>query len=125
MDHQSTYKCIKPNIPAATNAIFVQNEAGNLAFREYIKDDRDSDESGYNGPGTGDSGSPYWKYERNLLSLNEDDVRGTLVAIHNTSPLIPFFLKNRYEQCRITATKITEGILQWIKLKGAFSLKIN
>lgn len=100
-------------IPAAITATFVENKAGNLEWKADEKDDRDDNESGYISSGKGDSGAPYWTYD----NLIENHFRGTIVAIHSTGSGT-VFLTNEYKICRETATKITDEILQWIKVKS-------
>ena len=121
LDYQSAYKCIKPRLPAGRTAIFVQDTEGNIVYKESRKDIRPFNmESGYMASGAGDSGAPYWKKEVNTLNSKNNDFRSTLVAIHTSGAGCPIFIKDYFLQCRTMATKITDEILRWIKIKGSF-----
>ena len=61
----------------------------------------------------GDSGGPYWTYDR----LIENEKRSILVAIHSNydgNDRLSITTDEK-SQCRMSATKITDDILQWIK----------
>ena len=121
----NTFKCMKPVIPRANNAIF-RTVAGsnNLEFNRTMRDgDRPGNEHGHVSSGAGDSGGPYWKANRNGYP--------ELVAIHHGStnpPLEPLgYYASDWEdrtyhggyhyQCSSVGTKITPAILEWVMNK--------
>ena len=120
--HQNYYKCIKAKIPKAQFAVFLDksknDEIVDLDFSFHSQDSHPKNVAGYIQTMIGDSGGPYWTYDR----LIENEKRSILVAIHNGKFYHSMDGRNRLSittdeksQCRMSATKITDDILQWIK----------
>ena len=116
------YKCIKPKIPETQVAVFVEkltNERETVLDYEHDRQDTYGDDTtGYVTPLSGDSGGPYWTYDR----LNANDVRSVLIAIHISGEDSTDISSDKYAQCRIKSTKITDDILRWVKDKSGISL---
>ena len=85
-----------------------------LVHKHEEKDSRSDDTTGYVTTGSGDSGGPFWTYDR--VSKNEE--RSVVVAVLSSS-IGPVDIKvDKQFRCRIIATKITDDILDWIKIKS-------
>ena len=116
------FKCIGPDIPRANTAIFVKERQGVLKPRlrlvGEVFDEGPSHASGYISTAHGDSGGPYWT----TGDVNKP-TRAILVAIHNSGAHFKGLAKagyseDPYNRCMGFATKITENILRWIKIKS-------
>ena len=114
------YKCIKPVVPRAKNAVFKESTTvtGQFDFLDYENDTkRPEDETGYVATAGGDSGSPYW-----ITEPVNGEIKATLVAVNSWGSLEflgneeakSAYLNNPYYQCSIGATKITDDIRLWI-----------
>ena len=116
--YQFYYKCTKPVIPEATFAIFIERNENTkepvLEFKLQEDESHERDISGYIAPQSGDSGSPYWTHN----TLIEYDLRATLVGVHSTGGKSVRLFTDPYYQCRLTATKIIDDILRWVKEKS-------
>ena len=126
----NAFKCIKPKLPRAETAVFSINKKhtkdmfwhhNHLKFMEFQKDeDRPDEETGYKVAYLGDSGSPYWVQSKD----NKGNKRFTVLAINNglTNDLFrnnpAEVIKDEYYQCRQIATKLTEEIVKWVKVKS-------
>ena len=115
--HQNYYKCIKAKIPKAQFAVFLDksknDEIVDLDFSFHSQDSHPKNVAGYIQTMIGDSGGPYWTYDR----LIENEKRSILVAIHSNydgNDRLSITTDEK-SQCRMSATKITDDILQWIK----------
>ena len=86
-----------------------------LKYKGAVQDDEMKHASGHVTPYSGDSGSPYWKY---------DSSKRAIVVSIVTSKVGPKFdprsglLENPEMQCNNKATKLTEGVVKWIKKKA-------
>lgn len=86
-----------------------------LKYKGAVQDDEMKHASGHVTPYSGDSGSPYWKY---------DSSKRAIVVSIVTSKVGPKFdprsslLENPEMQCNNKATKLTEGVVRWIKKKA-------
>ena len=67
--------------------------------------------AGYVQTRSGDSGGAYWTYD----TVIENDVRSIMIAIHSSSMPNIEISTDKASQCRMSATKITDDILKWIK----------
>ena len=93
-----------------------------LEFVVHVDDAvRPEGESGYVSSAGGDSGSPYW-----VRKPKGGEMRNVLVAVHSWRHLaktdgyadpLAAYIKDPYYQCRNAGSKITDGILKWIKEK--------
>ena len=70
--------------------------------------------TGYITTGIGDSGGPFWTYD----TILENDRRAVLIAVQSSGDNFVNLRSAKDQQCRITATKITDDILAWIKYKS-------
>ena len=126
------FKCVKPIIPRANNAVFRENHE-HPEILEYIKSFRDPNrppgEHGHIQLTLGDSGAPYWKECSNgnaeLVAIHS----GSITNIRGQYKSNDEYLAstgNTY-QCINYATKMTKEIVQWIKDKDEeyFILDIN
>ena len=116
-DLQFYYKCIDAKIPERQFSVFVTEEwhlVDKLVHKHEEKDSRSDDTTGYATIGSGDSGGPYWTYDR--VSKNHE--RSVVVAVHSSNIGSVDIKSDKQFQCRIIATKITDDILDWIKIKS-------
>ena len=116
------FKCVKPIIPRANNAIFLETSAHPVIL-EYIKlipdPNRPNDEHGHIALFGGDSGAPLWRECNNGKAELRAIYKG-----HNNNKKFP---TGRYRhndeyiasvgltvQCVNYATKLTKDMVQWI-----------
>ena len=124
------FKCVKPVIPRAKNAIFNEvDNTGHLVYSNIEQDPKRPDyEQGHVQSAPGDSGSPLWKES----DFSATQKRATLVAVQHAiirnlrtsggSSTASSYLNDPYLQCRNFVTKITHQMKQWFfsKEKEAF-----
>ena len=126
---QVYHKCIKAKLSGARFSVFVDDNNDNEDIDErritHKNDDKDSisdDAAGYIQTMVGDSGGSYWTYDTML----ENKMRAIVLAIHNDSQRRWRVTVGKSKKCRMTATKITEDILVWIKeISGTASYMKN
>ena len=110
-----SHKCIRAKIPESQIAVFVERNTYSvqvdLEFKNVKKDSLPDLTAGYVQTRTGDSGGTYWTYD----TVNENDVRSIMIAIHSSSHPNDKISTDKASQCRMMATKITDDILEWIK----------
>ena len=119
---QRVFKCVKPIIPRANNAVFLETSAYPVIL-EYVTSipdpNRPNDEHGHIAISTGDSGAPLWRECNNG--------KAELVAIHKGSINNKYSPSGQYMhddehlaslgltfQCRNYVTKLTKDMVQWM-----------
>ena len=121
---QSIDKCVKSIVPRASTYIFSRNLDDKyrvpilfekLEYKGAVQDDEMKHASGHVTTFSGDSGSPHWKYD----SLD----RAIVVSIVSSkvgpkSDPRSRLNRNPEMQCNNKATKLTEGVVKWIKKKA-------
>ena len=121
---QQSYKCVKPILPQADNAIFYEVRNGQKRKLQFVHIKKDPDffldETGGAEPALGDSGNPYWVLrKRSTRMVDYRDQRFTIISVHGGN-LGTFanphgaYVKNKLWACRGYATKITPEISEWI-----------
>ena len=121
---QSIDKCVKSIVPRASTYIFSRTLDDKyrvpilfekLEYKGAVQDDEMKHASGHVTTFSGDSGSPYWKY---------DASRRAIVVSIVTSKVGPKFdprsplSENPEMECNHKATKLTEEVVKWIKKKA-------
>ena len=111
---------MEPKFPSSNVAIFGKDKHNNLKLRTIEKVKNIDNPSNfynlvYNIPGIGDSGGPISAKTRISneypgTSKSTDEKRHVILAIFTNSPDIT--AKNK---CKIFGTKVSEGIVSWIK----------
>ena len=118
------FKCIQPKLPKDQNAIFMEKEDNSLYFNGenegqygWFQDEEISNiATGHISASYGDSGSPYWTEVK-----VDDKSKPTLLAVQSlqttfVDSIAPAYYSDlAYHQCRFLATKISEGVIQWLK----------
>ena len=129
---KSINKCIKSIIPRASTYLFSRTlqtktlrnknkDYEKLEYEEVVEQDEEiKGASGHVTTYSGDSGSPYWKY---------DSSKRAIVVSIVTSKVGPKFdprsslLENPEMQCNNKATKLTEEVVSWIKAKAGIPIQ--
>ena len=110
---RQAFKCIKPIFPQANTAIFVKQPDSTFSFEGWNKDQQlPETDTGYTSTDVGDSGNPYW-----ITSTIEEE-RNIVLAVHNGRHIDPpagFYSSANWDECRMTATKVSLDVVNWVK----------
>ena len=111
---RKNYRCLTGNLPQADRAIFIKNKDGSLLFKDWLQDEkRPFNESGYLSPYKADSGNPYLTSTKDA----QKNERRVIVAVHNQGYTVPANIQYKDEnkfKCRLTGTKVSSDIVQWL-----------
>ena len=131
------YKCLTTVLPQGRTAVFHANypDTKSVQLRYWRQDEKRSEnedgmvkknrgykwgkrwESGYNGLGEGDAGSPYITSNKYWGSQGDEE-RKVVLAIHSGNPFkstpnVAYDDKVK-SACRMMASKINEGFMAWL-----------
>ena len=126
---QSIYKCVKSIVPRASTHVFSRTlddkqqvliKFEKLKYKGPVQDDEIKHASGHVTTYSGDSGSPFWKYDASKRAVVVSIVSSKVGP--KSDPRSPLN-KNPEMQCNNKATKLTEEVVSWIKEKAGISIK--
>ena len=107
-------KCASSILPLSETAIF-KLESTPLAFEDTFVNEKEEYKSGYISTVDGDSGAPIWTKEKKTM----DQEQAVLVSIASRTAFYIYRGEMRTQNsCDMHTMKITEDILQWIKVKS-------
>ena len=115
---KKNYKCLVPIYPQATNAIFSENDKGELTYLQTLQDeDPIEPDHPYIKASHGDSGGGVWTKANDPSTPGTKEKRNTIIAIFSN-----FFKTNSALEkagwplkCVNLGTKLSEEVIQWIK----------
>ena len=121
---RSIDKCVKSIVPRASTYIFSRTLDDKhqfpimfekLDYKGPVQDDEIKHASGHVTTFSGDSGSPYWKYDASRRAIVVSIVTSKVGP--KFGPRSPFS-DNPEMECNHKATKLTEEVVKWIKKKA-------
>ena len=131
----TNYQCAITVLPRAKEAIFYKEKDKQLHWNTQWtqwKKDAKSNLGGYGSTHTGDSGSPIWLSEQQT-GKPKSRASGTAVLVATVSSFYSKGTKQRLtmgtmtedEKCIMLNTKITDNLLNWIKIAADISKPKN
>ena len=121
---QSIYKCVKSIVPRASTHVFSRTlddkqqvliKFEKLKYKGPVQDEEIKHASGHVTTNSGDSGSPFWKYDASGRAIVVSLVTSKVGP--KFGPRSPFS-DNPEMECNHKATKLTDDVVKWIKKKA-------